>query len=100
MAYRKPLATTRVQDTAEVLITDHKPMTTDVMSLFKDKQKFMSAAFDKVFQADRSKKHEKEHERYFNNQSANEKLSTFCTKSTKARSNVSDILSHITSAKI
>ena len=75
-------------------------MTTDGMALFKEKHKFMHALFDKVMQIDRGKRHEREYKIDFNAQSAHEKLNIFCAKSTKSHADVSDTLSHITSAKI
>ena len=75
-------------------------MTSDNVSLFKEKHKFMHTAFDKKLQTDREKKHAREHEGYCNAQSACQKLNLFCTKSTNARASAFTALSYVTSAKI
>ena len=59
---RNNLATTRAHDVAEVLNSDHHAVTTNDIGLFKEKQKFSRAIFDKVMQTDRRKKHVREYE--------------------------------------
>ena len=49
---RNDLATTRAQDTVKVLDSDYRAETNDESSLFKEKQTFMHAVFDKTLQTD------------------------------------------------
>ena len=44
-----------MQDASEALNPEHKTVTTDEIALFKEKKKFIHAAFDKVLQNDRGK---------------------------------------------
>ena len=74
-------------------------MNANGVSLFKDKQTFMNAIFDKTLQTYRGKKHAKEYESDYNAQSENQKLSAFYIKSTNYRVRASIALSYITSAK-
>ena len=97
---RNTLAIARAQDVAEVLDTDYHPVTTDNVSLFQEKKKFIHAVFDKALQTDRGKKHMREHEVDYDAQLAYKKLSAFCTKSTTTRISASTTLSCVTSAKI
>ena len=60
----------------------------------------MCAILDNVLQTDRDKKYEREQDRDSNAQSAHEKFSLFCAKSTKGRVNASNTLSSIASAEI
>ena len=60
----------------------------------------MHSMFSATLLTDAGKKYVREHELDFDAQSVYEKLSTYYTNSTSARMNASDILSHITSAKI
>ena len=60
----------------------------------------MCSVFDKILHTDIGKKHVREHEHEFNSQEIHNKLVTFYTKSTKARANATEILIHITSAKL
>ena len=94
------LDTARAQDVAEVLNPDYRAVTGDDVALFKEKQKFMHAVFDKTLQTDRGKKYVREHEGDYNAQHVCQKLSAFYTKSTNARVSASTTLSYITSAKI
>ena len=89
-----------VQDVSEILIHDYKPVISNHIDLFKQKQKFMCTVFDKFLQTDRGKKHVREHERDFNAQITHEKWNLFYTKSTAARVNASDTLSCIKLTKI
>ena len=75
-------------------------MAADDVNLFKEKQKFMCAVFDKTLQTDRGKKHVREYENDYNAQSVHQKLRSFYTKSTNARVSASTTLRNITSAKI
>ena len=60
----------------------------------------MESVFDKVLHTDGGKKHAREHEHDFNAQGICKKLVIFCTKSTKARANTIEMLSHFTLAKL
>ena len=63
---RNTVATARAQDVAEVLNPNYRAVTAEDKALFKEKQKFMHAVFDKTLQTDRGKKHVREHEEDFN----------------------------------
>ena len=89
-----------MQDVAEVLNPDYRPATEDDVNLFREKQKFMHAVFDKTLQTDRGKKHVRENEGGYNSQSFYQKLNAFYTESTNARVSTSTALRYITSAKI
>jgi hypothetical protein len=97
---RNTVATARAQDVAEVLNPNYRAVTAEDKALFKEKQKFMYAVFDKTLQTDRGKKHVREHEEDFNAEGVYQKLSEFYTTSTNARVSASTTLSCITSAKI
>ena len=77
---RNTLATTKVQDAAEVLNLHYRTATADDVNLFKKKQKFVCAVFDKMLQTDRGNKYVREHESYYNAQIICQKLSAFRTK--------------------
>ena len=59
---RNALATARAQDATEALNPDYSPVTAYEVNLFKEKQKFMHAVFDKKLKTDRGKTHVREHE--------------------------------------
>ena len=96
----KTLATDKVQDLAEMINPDHIPVTQDDMHIFKEKQNFMHAIFDKTLQTNRGKMYVREQERDYDSQSVHRKLNSFHTKSTNARVSASTTLICITSAKI
>ena len=97
---RNTLATARVQDVDEIFDHQYMPWTNDDKDLFAEKQKFMYSVFTKVLLTDYGKRYVREHEVDFDAQKVYEKLSTFCTDSTVARVNASDLLSYITLGKI
>ena len=66
---RNILATTRAQDTEEVLNSDHCSVNADDVNIFKEKQKFTHAVFCKTLQTDRGNKYMKEHESHYDDQS-------------------------------
>ena len=78
----------------------YMPRTVNNKDIFTKKQKFMYSVFMKVLLTDRGKRYVREHEVDFDAQKVYEKLSTFCTDSTAARVNASDLLSYITLGKI
>ena len=97
---RSTIATTNSQDIADLLHTDYYSASPEKISLFHEKQKFVLSVFDKVLHIDRGENHAQEHEHDFNAQEIYKKLVTFCTESTKARENVTEILSHVTLSKL
>ena len=62
-----------------MLNPDCLPVTNNDVNLFIEKQKFMHAVFDKTLQTDRGKKHVREHEGDYNDQSVYKKLNSFYT---------------------
>ena len=88
------------EDAAEVLNFDCRTSTADDVSLFKEKQKFMRTVFDKTLQPSRGKKHVRDHNSDYNDESDHKKLNEFHTKSTNSRISASTTLSYITPAKI
>ena len=97
---RNTLATARAQDVDETFDHQHVPQTDDDKDLFVEKQKFMCSVFTKVKLTNRGKRHAREDEIDFDAQKACQKLAAFCTESTAARVNASDLLTYITSAQI
>ena len=83
-----------------MLNSNYRAVTSNDVNLFKEKQKFMCAVFDKTLQIDRGKKHARDHESDYNAQSAHQKLIAFYTKSTNVRVRAFTALIYITSDKI
>ena len=96
---RSTIDTANSQDITDVLDPDYSLTPPEVIKLFHEKQKLMRSVFDKVLHSDIGKKHVRENENDFNYQEIYKKLVSFCTKSTKARANATEILSWITSVK-
>ena len=94
------MALARAQDVSEVLDPLHVPVTQDDKDLFKEKQKYMFAVFDRTLQTDTGKALVREHENDFDAQKIYVELVKFYLKSTKASLDSSNVLSYITSARL
>ena len=76
-----------------MLNSDYHAVTADGIDLFKHKQSFIQAAFDKVLKTNRGKTYVREYEGDYNAQSVHQKLITFYNKSTNSRVSASITLS-------
>ena len=70
---RKALTTSRTQNAAEVVTPYYFPLPHDNFKLFKEKQEFMNAVFDKTFYIGRGNKCVREKEGDYNSQSVQQK---------------------------
>jgi len=86
------------QDVSEVLDSLHVPVTQDDKDLFKEKQKYMFAVFDRTLLTDIGKALVCEHETDFDAQKVYAKIVKYYLKATKASLDSSNLLSYITSA--
>ena len=60
----------------------------------------MNAVFDTTLQTDRRKKHAREHENDYDDQSVHQNLNSFCIESTNDRVSASTTLGHISQNRI
>ena len=63
-----------MRDAAKALNPDCHPVSSDDVSMFKEKHKFIHAVFDKTLKTDRGKKLAREQEVDYNAQSVHQKL--------------------------
>ena len=97
---RSTLAQARAQDVDDVLDSTYTPSAPDDVILFKEKQKFMYAVFERTLQTDQGKAFVRAHEADFDAQSIYKDLVDYSIKSTKASLDASDTLIYITTARI
>ena len=90
----------RAQDVAEVLDSTYTPTTAEDKALFKEKQTYMFAVFEKTLMTDQGKAYVREFEKEADAQSIYRRISEHALTSTKASIEASAILTYITSSKL
>ncbi len=93
-------AQARAQDVAEVLDSSYIPLTPEEKELFKEKQTYMFAVFEKTLLTDQGKAFVREFEKHSDAQSIYLRIREHALTSTKASIEASEILTYITSCKL
>ena len=97
---RGTIAQARAQDLDEVLDPNYIPATVEATELFKEKQKFMYAMFEKTLLTDKGKSLVCQHQQTFDAQAIYKELVLYASQSTKAALTSSSLLSYITTTNL
>ena len=97
---RSTIAQARAQDVEEVLDPSYLPTTSDEISLFGEKQKYMYAVFEKTLLTDKGKALVRFYQKTYDAQSIYRELQQYALQSTKANMDASGLLAYITTSNL
>ena len=97
---RQLIATSRMQDVADVLDEHYTPFTTEERDLFIAKQEFMYTVFERTILTSQGKDLICKHENDFNAQLIYKELLLYLKTSTKGLMTASNILAYLTTARL